>query len=158
MSDNIPMDYWFCEFDGDVTIPWSSWSFLISLWRTPLSPTTSINEYVCCCTCFSSTSGISTCNDAATKLMPMDGIEGTQSVLFLVFFGHWKKMISFFSSSFVYSNASKYFVTKVKVSPIKQFPTFPTFLRTAIIFLCKSYLEPFGLVDYDPFSGAHCKQ
>jgi hypothetical protein len=74
------------------------------------------------------------------NLMPMDGIEGTQSV-FLVFFGHRRKMINFSSSSFVYSNASKYFVTKVKASPNKLFPTFPTFFWMTIIFLCSHTLN-----------------
>jgi len=32
--------------------------------------------------------GISTCDDATTKLTLTDGIDGTQNVLFLVFFGH----------------------------------------------------------------------
>jgi len=47
-----------------------------------------MNGYVCSHTHSFSTCGISTCDDATTKLTLTDGIDGTQNVLFLVFFGH----------------------------------------------------------------------
>ncbi len=106
VSSNMSVDCWSWEFGWCIIISYTFSSICISLWKIPLSCTVSINRYAFLCTCSSSTSKISSYEDTTTKLMPIDGIEGTRSVLFLIFFGRWKKTIGSSSSSFMYFNAS----------------------------------------------------
>ncbi len=98
------VDCWSCKLGWNVTISYIYWSSCTSFWGIPPSCTAYVNGIACSHTHSFSTSRISTCDDTITKLTPINGINGTQSVLFLVFFGHWRCAIDSFSSSFMYSN------------------------------------------------------